>query len=377
MTLTLTEAYEQNLRYTWQLARRFGVPPSEIDDVVSEAWVAVTLAWPRYNQASPVKPWLFAIVSNAAIDRHRRRALEPLLMHDPDALPSPAGPDAEQAAALQQILILALSRLPMREAYALWAAEVEGRTLAEIAVDTGETESAVEHTLRRARATLRAALARIEAHAKWEEDRPSGLPLLFSAASTVDGAPPPGAGDTVWNEVQARLSAAGPAFSSALAAPAPPPGLVGRLARASLPFLVGILAGAPAAARFAARPPLVPMPAPVAAVTTATASAAEVPWVPGEEPRPVTSPKAPAPRPSTTTGRAPPPASPLSSITQLPPDASEATILAAARARLTGHEHDPQAREETLVMLAEHARRFPRGNLATAREEMRRTIGSL
>lgn len=127
---------------------------AESDDVVQEALVAAltTTALP----AGDVGAWLRAIVVRKALDQARRRArraedpIDPGDDRRPVASAGSGGPTAESAIAARQLLAL----LSPEDRAILVLADVEGRSMAEIAETLGSTRVAVKLRASRARRRL-------------------------------------------------------------------------------------------------------------------------------------------------------------------------------------------------------------------------------
>jgi RNA polymerase sigma-70 factor (ECF subfamily) len=128
----------------------------EGEDVVQEAMIAAltTNALPNGD----VGAWLRAIVVRKALDqlrRRRRRAERPLAgEREPDrddARAEPSGhPTVDEAIEARELL----ARLSAEDRAVLWLADVEGRTMGEIAQAIGSTRVAVKLRASRARRRL-------------------------------------------------------------------------------------------------------------------------------------------------------------------------------------------------------------------------------
>lgn len=133
--------------------------PADADDAAQDGFLAALRNLGRYDPARPFGPWLLRIVTNAAIDRRRRRGVrraEDL----PEGLASPtAGPAREaERAALREALTAALAELPERQRLAVVLFDAEGyahREIAEILrTPIGTVRSDVFHARRRLREVM-------------------------------------------------------------------------------------------------------------------------------------------------------------------------------------------------------------------------------
>ncbi|MDX2010967.1 MAG: sigma-70 family RNA polymerase sigma factor [Myxococcaceae bacterium] len=125
------------------------------EDAVQLTFLSVIRSRDQFLSGSRVKPWLYAIASNAARDRHRRTRRE-----------TPASDDAVEAgldavhgdAGLRRRLLEALQRLPEPQREAVILHRLEGWSFAEIAEAVGASETAVKVRAFRGTQVLREAL---------------------------------------------------------------------------------------------------------------------------------------------------------------------------------------------------------------------------
>jgi RNA polymerase sigma factor (sigma-70 family) len=147
------------------VARRKGIAPDRVDDVVQETLLTLHRARATYDPARPFLPWLHAIARRRAVDalRHhgRNRARE---VYDPRtyASQSDAGPSAgdrlEQSDRAQR-LAAAVATLPPGQREAVERLGLGEETLEEAAAQTGRSKTALKVNLHRALKALRSKLA--------------------------------------------------------------------------------------------------------------------------------------------------------------------------------------------------------------------------
>ena len=153
---SLVSSYAGSVR---RLTRAILGNRDDADDAAQDALLAALVKLDQYDPDRPFGPWLLRIVTNAAIDRRRRRAVRNGAVLDEHlASPRPL-PDAEaERRALGERLECALRELPERYRVALVLFEVEGYSQAEIAhilgIPPGTVRSAVFHARRRLRRRL-------------------------------------------------------------------------------------------------------------------------------------------------------------------------------------------------------------------------------
>jgi RNA polymerase sigma factor (sigma-70 family) len=170
---TIVERYRRALmRYVSRL-----LPPERAEDVVQQAFVNAYEAMQRGDRELNLKPWLYRIAHNTALNALRDRGLR----HDQldERIDGVERPDQalERSQGLREVLV-AVQGLPDRQRDAIVLRELEGRSYAEIALALGVTDGAVRQLLNRARNSLRAAAAAV-----------TPMPLLMRLAS-ADSAEP-------------------------------------------------------------------------------------------------------------------------------------------------------------------------------------------
>jgi len=131
----------------------------EAEDAAQDAFLLALLKLDQFDRARSFGPWLMRVVTNAAIDRGRRRRIRRTRQLDDDVATSTPAPDVEvERRALGERLQAALARLPERYRTAVVLFDVEGYSHGEIAemlgVARGTVRSAVFHARRRLRRLL-------------------------------------------------------------------------------------------------------------------------------------------------------------------------------------------------------------------------------
>jgi RNA polymerase sigma factor (sigma-70 family) len=159
--------YTQNRTELVAHANRIVKDNAKAEEIIQEALVKFMLAAPELESDSHALSYLHRTIENLCIDLFRAENRRPNLVALDDASAevesiwqvsgdhSQAISAAEDAAIIRQ----ALSLLSPAERAALVMWEVEGRSTAEIAKELGIKESAVRHTVSRARASLRKVLS--------------------------------------------------------------------------------------------------------------------------------------------------------------------------------------------------------------------------
>jgi RNA polymerase sigma factor (sigma-70 family) len=132
------------------------------EDAVQLTFLSVIRSRDQFLTGSRVKPWLYAIATNAARDRHRRTKRETPVSDNPVE----AGLDAVHGdAGLRKRLVEALQRLPEPQREAVILHRLEGWSFAEVAEAVGASETAVKVRAFRGTQVLRESLKDV-----WEFD---------------------------------------------------------------------------------------------------------------------------------------------------------------------------------------------------------------
>jgi RNA polymerase sigma factor (sigma-70 family) len=145
---------------------------SEANEVVQEAFIKFILAAPELDTQDRALAYMRATINNLSLNVIRARGSRPnLVALDSDTsaerlaeiavenyIPADESISAAEDAA---IIKLALAQLSPAERAALVMWEMEGRSTSEIAAELGIKESAVRHTVSRARASLRRVLSEL------------------------------------------------------------------------------------------------------------------------------------------------------------------------------------------------------------------------
>src|SRR3954471_1160781 len=166
-------------RYRRPLLRYCGgiLSGERAEDAVQQTFVKAYEAMKRDDNSLNLKPWLYRIAHNTALNGLRDKSLkhEPL---DPQ-LDGVERPDqaSERRQGIRDVLA-AVQELPTRQRDAIVLRELEGRSYEEIAGALGVTGGAVRQLLNRARTTLRTAATAIT---------PVGLLMRVPFAPAADG----------------------------------------------------------------------------------------------------------------------------------------------------------------------------------------------
>ncbi len=196
--------YRDEYAFVWAVARRFGVPPVALEDVVQEVFIAAFRCIDRLSYQVSLRAWLYAVTRKVA-SQHRRgasrlaRRLAALEAVSPGAAEVPQ--ERHDAAQLLDSLLAPLPRGP-REVWEM--TELLGMTGPEIAAELELPLNTVYSRLRLARAQLAAHPGGPETVTAWV------------TATRRHQAPPPDAAQRGWAVLLPALQPGG--FASIAAA---------------------------------------------------------------------------------------------------------------------------------------------------------------
>jgi RNA polymerase sigma-70 factor (ECF subfamily) len=167
--LDFASIYRENVRFVWRTAKRMGVEPPMVEDVVQDVFVVVHRRLGEFEGRSSTKTWLYGIVRRIVADHRRAHRRKPAHQgatstHDLDRVTDAsdagcASPHANAEKAEQRLLlhrVLACLDEDKREVFLL--SEFEGMTMAEISEALDVNPNTVSSRLRAARSDFQQAL---------------------------------------------------------------------------------------------------------------------------------------------------------------------------------------------------------------------------
>ena len=142
-------AYRQSLamlaaRLRAYLKRRLSATPDEVEDLVQETLLALHLQRGTYDPSLPVSAWALAIARHKLVDLWRRRGRRDQLHDAIDDVDERLLQADEQDAGAARDLDKLLRELPAAQRQAIQLTKLEGLSVAEAAVRTGASESAIK-----------------------------------------------------------------------------------------------------------------------------------------------------------------------------------------------------------------------------------------
>ena len=126
------------------LRRRMQSLPDDVEDLVQETLLALHIQRGTHDASLPVSHWVLAIARHKLVDLWRRRGRQDAL-HDPlDEMDDSDMPQAADAGTARRDLFKLLQQLPEAQRMAIVLTKIDGLSVAEAALRTGASESAIK-----------------------------------------------------------------------------------------------------------------------------------------------------------------------------------------------------------------------------------------
>jgi RNA polymerase sigma-70 factor (ECF subfamily) len=349
----IADLYVTDYRRVWGILGRAGIRrTAERCEVAHDVFVVAQQLYPERDPSAPLPAWLAAVAWNVARNFSRLKREAPMVQHD--VISTAASP--EEVVVHRDFLVSVLEGLAHDRRVVFDMHEIEGFEVSEIARALGIPEGTARTRLRLAREHVEAAAARLAAGAARAEGRslasvailPFGVGAWRPFGKLFEDVPP-GVEEQVWHRICRTIAAGGAVGRAAGVA------IAGKVAAMLLGAGAAIGGGAvflalrvlspasPAAPAIVRAPDMVAVASP-----PASATAIEPPALAPSETAATSSPGGTRPAPS---------------VTGIDPE--EARLIQQAQAALARKDHDAAR-----AALAEHAARFPRGQLVTERKRL-------
>jgi RNA polymerase sigma factor (sigma-70 family) len=179
---TIVERYRRPLL---RACRRV-LPEARAEDAVQQTLVAAWTALERGYEVRELRPWLFRVAHNTALNQLRLNGYD----HDElvEGLRGGSAPDEEfERRIVVRATLAGIAALPERQREALLRIAVEGRPQEDVAAELGVSEGAVRQLVHRARGQLRAAATAVTPMpvAIWMADIAGGAATAGGVAATA------------------------------------------------------------------------------------------------------------------------------------------------------------------------------------------------
>ncbi|HVY26641.1 MAG TPA: sigma-70 family RNA polymerase sigma factor [Polyangiaceae bacterium] len=161
--LDSTAVFRSEFRYVWSSLRRLGVQERDLEDLTHEVFVRVHDQLPLFDEARPLRPWLFGIALGLATNYRRlARHRVDLVAEVPERSdPSVAAEEVLLERERAQLVQGALQKVPLEQRAVLVLHELDGYTIPDVAATLGLTLNTAYSRLRLGRDCFRAAFRRV------------------------------------------------------------------------------------------------------------------------------------------------------------------------------------------------------------------------
>ena len=186
------DAFAREIGFVCEVLPRYGVPDSDVDDLVQEVFLVLWRRWDAYDQDRPLRPWLRGIAARVALKHlsreHARREVLGGIIDRPDEAPTVE--ELIDADSRRALLLGVLASLPEKQRNVILLHEVEGMPMREVA-DALEVPLKTAHSrLRTGRIELDRRLRQLRAVSS---DDAAGLDLSLLRQALVLPPDAPGA----------------------------------------------------------------------------------------------------------------------------------------------------------------------------------------
>ncbi len=167
------ELYQTHLTYVWKTACRLGVAPADVEDVVQEIFLTAHRRREEFETQANERSWLFAIAYNVVLHHRRSRRRRTAITEggmNPDVFPDAIGNGPDRSAETNEAVRLLesiLDTLDPEKRAVLVLAELEEKSLSEIASILAINVNTAASRLRLGREAVEAAMARHRARDGW------------------------------------------------------------------------------------------------------------------------------------------------------------------------------------------------------------------
>jgi RNA polymerase sigma-70 factor (ECF subfamily) len=146
--------YAAQVTYVWETLQRLGVRAGDVEDIAHDVFITVHRRLTDYDPGRPIRPWIFGICLRFASDYRRSARIRREVGADAAAEPVDRAPRADDQLAqrqARQLVLDALSALPLEQRAVFVLHELDGVAMPEIAVTLDAPLNTLYSRLRLAR----------------------------------------------------------------------------------------------------------------------------------------------------------------------------------------------------------------------------------
>lgn len=158
---TCLDVFQGELDYVFRTLRRLGTPPSEVEDLAHEVFLALRRCWVDFDRNRPLRPYLFGIAFRIAAAHHRKRRREVGLGMVDVGDGSPSPDDALQSKQARALVVRALEKVPLSRRAVLVMHDIDDVPVRDVARALSLPLFTVYSRLRKGRGELATAIRRM------------------------------------------------------------------------------------------------------------------------------------------------------------------------------------------------------------------------
>jgi len=152
------EAFDRELDYLFEILRRLGAGPSEVEDLAQDVFLVLHRQWSKIDTSRPLRPYLFGVAFRV-VRTHRRRHRRETPYAGIDAVDEGPGPEGSvQNSEAVRLVLAALERVPLSRRAVIVTHDLDGVPIAEVARQLSLTRFGVYARLRKGRRELASAI---------------------------------------------------------------------------------------------------------------------------------------------------------------------------------------------------------------------------
>lgn len=154
--------FQREFSWVWNTLKRLGVRSVDLKDQCQEVFLTVHHLLPDYDPARPLRPWIFGIAYRVAGRYRTSRAKHPVMEPVDLADDSPSADEELETKEARALVLQAMQAIELGRRAVFILAEIEERTVPEIADVLGIPLNTAYSRLRVAREEFKQAVTRIQ-----------------------------------------------------------------------------------------------------------------------------------------------------------------------------------------------------------------------
>lgn len=165
---------ESEVDYVHRSLRRLGVKTAELDDLTQQVFLVVMSRWSDFDQARPLRPWLFGIAYRTASTRSRKNNREAASDRLDEHLHPQAALDVQHES--RELVLAALERMPLPHRAVLSLHAIDGVAMKDVAKELNIPLFTAYSRFKRAREEFEAAVRGLLGRRQFSDLVSQGVP---------------------------------------------------------------------------------------------------------------------------------------------------------------------------------------------------------